>query len=77
MYIDANRKDWDKYLQCVMLAYCTVIHSTIDMTPYEALFGQKPNLLQDMALQELKEDYANFDEFFVHLKEVLTKTILN
>jgi hypothetical protein len=37
--------DWENFLPALMLSYNTSYHSTIAMTPFELLFGEKPRLL--------------------------------
>ncbi|CAF1170910.1 unnamed protein product [Didymodactylos carnosus] len=40
-YQDGNINDWDEYLQAVVSAYNSGIHSTTGFTPYELAFGRK------------------------------------
>ncbi|CAF0781627.1 unnamed protein product [Didymodactylos carnosus] len=45
--------DWDEVLDAVIFAYNTGIHGTTGFSPYELVFGRKPQLPTDAARQEL------------------------
>lgn len=40
-YVDPNQKNWDECLSSIGSALRTAVHSSIGMSPYEALFGQR------------------------------------
>ena len=40
-----RHKEWHKWLALVQWWYNSSHHSSINMTPFEALYGYKPNLL--------------------------------
>ncbi|HEY1644970.1 MAG TPA: reverse transcriptase domain-containing protein, partial [Candidatus Saccharimonadales bacterium] len=42
MYVNENQKDWDQFLNYVMFAYRTSIHSLLNESPYYLLFGRNP-----------------------------------
>ena len=42
MMLDNNDQCWFKYLRWVKWNYNTIYHTTIRMTPYEAVFAKKP-----------------------------------
>lgn len=39
-YIDSDQRNWDSQLPAIASALRTTVHSAINMSPYEALFGQ-------------------------------------
>jgi transposase InsO family protein len=43
-YVDETTLNWDEFLPTLMLAYNTSFHSTIATTPFELLFGVRPQL---------------------------------
>jgi hypothetical protein len=40
MYVMDNQTHWEKYLPLVEFSYNNIFHSSIRMTPYEALYGR-------------------------------------
>jgi hypothetical protein len=40
MYFMDNQTQWEKYLPLVEFAYNNSFHSSIGMTPYEAMYGR-------------------------------------
>eukprot|EP00743_Colponemidia_sp_Colp-15_P001254 GILK01001377.1.p1 GENE.GILK01001377.1~~GILK01001377.1.p1 ORF type:complete len:667 (+),score=57.61 GILK01001377.1:47-2047(+) len=50
MFCSSNQKDWDSYLQPVLLAYRTALHPTIGDSPAFLLFGRDLQLPADVAL---------------------------
>jgi hypothetical protein len=43
-FVDDTTLDWENFLPALMLSYNTSYHSTIAMTPFELLFGEKPRM---------------------------------
>jgi transposase InsO family protein len=61
-YVDKDQTDWDVYLPLAMFSYNTSEHSTTGFTPYELLYGKKPNLpssIQNPDPLLTYEDYIN------------------
>lgn len=48
--VDAKQSNWDQYLHKLIFAYRTAIHSTIKMSPFQALFGREARTLMDNKL---------------------------
>lgn len=49
-FVNAEHDNWDMQLQMAISAYNCTIHSTIKMTPFEAVFGRQPVLVSDVIL---------------------------
>lgn len=47
-YFNDDHNDWDTYLPIVTQSYNTSFHSTIGMSPYEALYARKPILIANV-----------------------------
>jgi hypothetical protein len=43
-FVDDTTLDWENFLPALMLSYNTSYHSTIAMTPFKLLFGEKPHM---------------------------------
>ncbi|CAF1001051.1 unnamed protein product, partial [Didymodactylos carnosus] len=61
--------DWDEVLDAVIFAYNTGIHGTTGCSPYELVFGRKPQLPTDATRQEL--DFKNPIDYLEQLKKSL------
>ncbi len=56
-FVNAEHDDWDLQLQMAISAYNCTMHSTIKMTPFEAVFGRQPVLVSDVILNnQLRAD---------------------
>ena len=49
-YVNDEHNDWDTYLPLATQSYNTSFHSSIGMSPYEALYARKPVLVADVIL---------------------------
>jgi len=49
-FVNTNHDDWDQFMPLVINAYNNYFHSTIGMTPYEALFGRPSVKVADVIL---------------------------
>ena len=49
-YVNLKHDDWDTYLQMCISAYNNSSHSSIGMSPFEALFNRPPVLVADVIL---------------------------
>jgi hypothetical protein len=49
-YVNDTHDDWDLFLPLAISAYNNSYHSSIRMTPFEALFGRKSVLVADMIM---------------------------
>ena len=47
-YIDSNQRNWDKYLQLVMLAYRSSVHDSTGFSPAFLTFGREIELPCDL-----------------------------
>ena len=73
-YYNENTNDWDKYLQSIVYAYNTGIHSTTGFPPYELAFGRKQRSPFDLTSQDIT--FTKPNEFYEHLRKT-RRIILN
>ena len=59
-----NRKNWDEYVESLVLAYNSAKHSVTDQTPYFMVFGRNPKVPCDKAFgyQELVDKFLGRDK---------------
>ncbi len=73
--------DWENFLPTLMLSYNTSYHSTIAMTPFELLFGERPRLLSfpNTEIQRLHYSESTSAERYQLLQKIqfLAKNIAN
>jgi His(2)-Cys(2) zinc finger./Integrase core domain. len=70
-YVNPDQTDWDKWLDPAMFAYNTTIHSSTNYTPYELVFGNKPELPTSILREpEFKYTYDNYlDDLTLKLRK--------
>ncbi|CAF1310430.1 unnamed protein product [Adineta ricciae] len=71
-YYNENTSDWDEYLQSIVYAYNTGIHSTTGYPPYELAFGRKQKSPFDSTSQDIT--FTKPNEFYEYLQK--TRRIL-
>ena len=49
-FVNSSHDDWDLFLQLSISAYNNLYHSTLKMTPFEAMFGRPSVLVSDVLL---------------------------
>ena len=72
MMLDNNDQCWVKYLRWVKLNYNTSYHTTIKMTPYQAVYGREPSfgLSHFSVPSEFWNELKNEEELFNFISEV-------
>ena len=72
MMLDNNDQCWVKYLRWVKLNYNTSYHTTIKMTPYQAVYGREPSfgLSHFSVPSEFWKELKNEEELFNFISEV-------
>ena len=50
MYVNVEHSNWDEFLQPSISAYNTTVHSSLKLSPYEALFAKPPTILAEVML---------------------------
>ena len=72
MMLDNDDQCWVKYLRWVKLNYNTSYHTTIKMTPYQAVFGREPSfgLTHFSVPSEFWDELHNEEELFNFISEV-------
>ena len=65
-YVNANQTDWDLWLPTAVLMYNTTKHSSTGFTPYELVFGRKPEL--PSSITSTPEFRYTYDTYLEELK---------
>lgn len=68
-YINPERDDWDSWIPFGIYTYNTTPHTATKYTPYELLYGFKPEI--PTSLQRSPEVYYNYDNYTYDLKNKL------
>jgi hypothetical protein len=55
-YLADNPGEWDELLPKMAFAYCTSVHATTGLTPFEIVYGRKPKLPADMIFPSAELD---------------------
>lgn len=71
-YVDQNLSNWDKLLPFAMFAYNTSVHTSTQFSPFEILYGTKPNLPSSFIIPE---KYC-YDDYFLDLQNKLQDVYL-
>jgi transposase InsO family protein len=72
-YINPSHTDWDDLLPDVVSSYNSATHSTIRMSPFEALHGRPPNTLTNVQLGIKPNTYKSVDKYVQRIQENRTK----
>jgi hypothetical protein len=79
-FVDDTTLDWENFLPALMLSYKTSYHSTIAMTPFKLLFGEKPLMpsFPNPEIQRKNYGESTSAERYQLLKKIrfLAKTLL-
>jgi len=70
-FVNDAHSDWDLFLSMAIAAYNSSVHSTIGISPFEAMFGRTPVLVADViAKNKLPSNtrLSDVSEFVVRLK---------
>lgn len=70
-FVDKDN-NWDRLLSYAMFTYNTSVHTSTNFTPFELVFGKKPNL-PAVFLREPEPEY-NYDNYIFDLKRVMQET---
>ena len=79
-YVSSDQKDWCSYLDLVLLAYRTSVHSSSNFTPFQLVYGREANLpssflvpKQDLPEQELGDFSYNLSIKLTKIRELAAK----
>lgn len=70
-YVNDDHSDWDEFLQLAVTAYNSAVHSSTNLSPYEALFARPPvNIIDSIIQNQLPENTqrGNVGDFVKQLK---------
>ncbi|KAL4100899.1 hypothetical protein QTP88_020924 [Uroleucon formosanum] len=70
-FVDKDN-NWDKLLCYSTFCYNTTVHTSTDFTPYELLFGRKPNIPSTLTREP--EPQYNYDNYVFDLKKIMQET---
>ena len=65
-YISVNQTNWDVWLPTAIFSYNTTVHSSTKFTPYELVYGRKPEI--PSALTAPVEFRYTYDDYVEELK---------
>ena len=57
-----KEKEWDEYIDAVLLAYRTMKHETTGFTPFQLLYGRQAKLPIDLKITTYQKMPINYDE---------------
>jgi transposase InsO family protein len=74
-FVDKNN-NWDRLI-CILICYAmfcynTTIHTSTDYTPYELVFGRKPQI--PSSFHQNPEAQYNYDNYIFDLKRIMQET---
>jgi len=67
-FVDRD-SNWDKLLCYATFCYSTTVHTSTYFTPYELVFGRKPNI--PSAFNKNPEPQYNYDNYVFDLKRLM------
>jgi len=71
-----QKRDWKKYVNSLVYAYNCTPHEATRVSPYELMFGRKPNLPIDTMFEKAKDESTNksTQEYIEDLQERMATT---
>ena len=57
-----KEKEWDEYIDAVLLAYCTMKHEATGFMPFQLLYGRQAKLPVDLKITTYQKTPINYDE---------------
>ena len=66
-YVADNPHQWDKYVNQVLFAYRTSVHSSTGFTPFELMFYRQPNFPSDPVLEQFEQEYTDPHDYLCQL----------
>lgn len=63
-YVNENHTDWDEFIPFVLYAYRATKHTSTKYSPFELLFGRKPRIPLEIALENETVKSFDADDYF-------------
>ena len=60
--IAENKKNWDQYVDSILLAYQTTKHSITELTPFQLVYERQAKLPIELTIQTYPSDEENFQQ---------------
>ena len=60
-----KEKEWDEYIDAILLAYRTMKHEATGFTPFQLLYGRQAKLPVDLKITTYKKTPVNYDEALI------------
>ena len=60
--ISNKEKEWDEYIEAVLLAYRTMKHKSTKFTPFQLIYGRQVRLPVDLKITTFQDEPMTFDE---------------
>jgi hypothetical protein len=72
-FVNDSHSDWDRILPMATSAYNNSYHSTIKMSPHEALYHTKPVLISDIVLNNVSQEVSNSTHVYNFVKSLQSR----
>ena len=60
--ISDKEKEWDEYIESILLAYRTMKHESTGFTPFQLIYGRQAKLPIDLKITTFSDEPITFDE---------------
>lgn len=72
-----KEKEWDEYLDAVLLAYRTSKHETTGFTPFQLIYGRRARLPVELKIVTFRNEDKTFDEALLDRVKQITDKMHN
>ena len=57
-----GKREWDEYVEAILLAYRTAKHESTGFTPFQLVYGRQAKLPVELKIQTYDKDNKDFRE---------------